>query len=901
MINIKKVSKAYQIDNNQSVHALNDINLKLPNQGLIFIVGKSGSGKSTLLNLLAGLDLVSEGDIEVFGYKLAKLTKSELNQYRNTMVGVIFQEYNLIPELNVEQNIRLSKSLQGVKTDNADIEKILTYVELSGYSKRQTSQLSGGQKQRVAIARALAKESMIMLADEPTGSLDSKTGEDIIKLLKKISLKQLVIIVSHDRSLANSYADQIIELKDGKIEENLYLNSKLTYEPLNVSLIKPKMPHKIVLNMSLKSLMFKMSHLIFSVILLSMMIALTAIIMSMESYSPEDYRYDVLTKNSSNIMTINKQKTFPLINLTYQTSLDDENINEMSDLGIENGIIVNTNLDTLSIENSTIRNKTGFERRFFITEFSGVSTINYDIIDQFDMDILAGTLPVLEDEIAISFYTYSLLKSLGVKDHFGDMIDLSVPNDLVGKSIHINHDELNSAKIVGIIDTGLNMTKYSRLLESDEKWIDAYPNLMNDFNYKMNYEQHNLLYVSSLLLQKIEDKGIKLHAQPYQFSLSKSNQVSNYTYIRVNNDEAITTSTSHLSGIYLSIGKWLTYNPSKALNLYEMYFDWLDHYIKNEEKIPKEHIYQALVYYYEYKETNETVDHYDTWTADSIYYQLYASLLYGSLLDFTPYSSQSVFYLSNAFGESGKDLQIKAYQEIIPTLVTEETFKIEFRFGVDESDFSEVSLLGIILDQNETDLYVSESLYETIKTTSVDYNRFMLIAYLSDPSIVKKVNHMNYSDSNLNVSHYSFSEINMVESNIVLYKILLPGLLIIMMSIFTLLFSQIIHLTIMHHIKQIGVLVASGFKMMYIFTIYFYASSIIGFISMFIGVVLAQIGLYLMNIFTLGDHKLLFLFKSSMNVYILVTIMLFIVLSVNLGVNIYLRLKKQPILNINSV
>ncbi len=901
MINIKHVSKNYQVDNNLKVKALVDINLLLPNQGLIFVVGKSGSGKSTFMNLLAGLDQATEGSIEVFGHKLEALSSSELNQYRNTMVGIVFQEYNLIPELNVYENIRLGLTLHGVKSENQVIENILTFVGLQGYKERKIDELSGGQQQRVAIARALAKSSKIILADEPTGSLDSKTGEEITKLLKKISQKQLVIVITHDQSLAKAYADQIIELKDGRIIENQVFSNHLDYEPLKSVLIKPHMPHKLIFEMSVKSLMFKMSHFIFSVMLLAIMIALTAIIISMESYVPEAYRNELLNQNEFNTMTFYKQKNFSDVNQSFQTSLNNQDLMDIEALGIEDMVIVNTNLESLSIDESTIRSKTGYERRFFITELLGVAHINLDTLNHLKMDLVTGSLPVERDEVAISYYTYWLLKSLGVKDYLGITIDVSEPNDLIGKRINLSSNIIQSVKIVGIIDTKLPMATFGKLLENDDTWIVDYPNLLSEFEYKMNHEYHNLFYISKALLETIEDKGIKLQPQPYTLSLSKSNQVSTYSYIRKINDDVIATSLNHTSGVYLSLNKWLSYNPNKALNLYETYFEWLNKYIKDENKITKEKIYEALVYYYDLKGINETIDHYDTWLEDSIYYELYAGLLYGSLTNFMPSTSNSIFYLNNSFGESGKDLQIKAYQEIIPTLVIEDVVILEFKYTVDHIENMEVDVLGIILNQQETNLYVSDLLYESLYARSIDYNRFMVIAHIEDQNLMTQVNHLNYSDNQLKVRHYLFNEIDKVESNIQLYRIILPALLVISLIIFAIFFSQIIHLTILHHIKQIGILIASGFKMIYIFLIYFYASIIIGLCAFIIGTTLTEIGIYWINIYILMDTDLLFLFSTSTNTYVLVASMLIVVLSVNVGFNVYVRLKKQPIFNINII
>lgn len=200
-----------------NVVALNGVSFDLPDKGMVFILGKSGSGKSTLLNVLSGMDTFDEGDIFVDDKNLAKMSLKELDNYRNTCCGFVFQEYHLIAELSVRDNILLSLNLKGEKKGDEELNRVLDEVELSGYENRSVTELSGGQKQRVAIARAIVKDPEIVFADEPTGALDNKTGESILQLLKKLSLDRLVVVVTHDREFAEKYGDRIIEIADGKV------------------------------------------------------------------------------------------------------------------------------------------------------------------------------------------------------------------------------------------------------------------------------------------------------------------------------------------------------------------------------------------------------------------------------------------------------------------------------------------------------------------------------------------------------------------------------------------------------------------------------------------------------------------------------------------------------------
>jgi len=217
VLEIKNLTKIYKTKGGVDVKALNDVSTVFPETGMVFLLGKSGSGKSTLLNVCGGLDSPTSGEIIVKGKSSKNFTQSDFDSYRNTFVGFIFQEYNILNEFTVEENIALALELQGKSKDKEAIEELLEKVDLKGFGNRKPNTLSGGQKQRIAIARALIKSPEIIMADEPTGALDSTTGKQVFETLKKLSKDTLVMVVSHDREFAETYADRIIELKDGKI------------------------------------------------------------------------------------------------------------------------------------------------------------------------------------------------------------------------------------------------------------------------------------------------------------------------------------------------------------------------------------------------------------------------------------------------------------------------------------------------------------------------------------------------------------------------------------------------------------------------------------------------------------------------------------------------------------
>ena len=217
MIEVRNLYKTYKPKKGKAVEALKNISLKFEDKGLVFILGKSGSGKSTLLNMLGGLDKFDAGEIIIKGKSSSDFTQSDFDSYRNTFIGFIFQEYNILNDFTVGANIALSMELQGKKPTKEALNSILDEVDLTGFASRKPNELSGGQKQRVAIARALIKNPEIIMADEPTGALDSNTGKQVFDTLKKLSKDKLVIVVSHDREFAEQYGDRVIELADGEI------------------------------------------------------------------------------------------------------------------------------------------------------------------------------------------------------------------------------------------------------------------------------------------------------------------------------------------------------------------------------------------------------------------------------------------------------------------------------------------------------------------------------------------------------------------------------------------------------------------------------------------------------------------------------------------------------------
>ncbi len=222
MIRLENVHKYFNRYKKNQIHVINNTSFTLDKTGLVAILGDSGSGKTTLLNAIGGLDKVSKGHIYIDGERITKRSSHKIDQIRNLNIGYIFQDYKLIDNMTVYENVALSLKIIGLK-NKKEIEKRVMYalesVNMARYKNRPANMLSGGERQRVGIARALVKNPKIIIADEPTGNLDSKNSLEVMNIIKSISNKYLVILVTHEEELARFYATKIIELKDGIVEK----------------------------------------------------------------------------------------------------------------------------------------------------------------------------------------------------------------------------------------------------------------------------------------------------------------------------------------------------------------------------------------------------------------------------------------------------------------------------------------------------------------------------------------------------------------------------------------------------------------------------------------------------------------------------------------------------------
>lgn len=595
MLEIKNLCKTYYPKNGQPVQALKSVSAKFIEKGLVFILGKSGCGKSTLLNCIGGLDKFDSGEIVIKGKSSKEFTGSDFDSYRNTFIGFIFQEYNILSEFNIEKNIALALELQGKKADKKAVDKILEMVDLKEFGKRKTTELSGGQKQRVAIARALIKDPEIIVADEPTGALDSATGIQVFDTLKKLAQEKLVIVVSHDREFAEIYGDRIIEMKDGviisdetkrkvapksvsddltfigedlihikkghkfsqdekdmiikflesrdtetiisvddqknqkfkkvaKIDDNNH-TEKFTdttdedrvgkvYNKKDLKLIKSRLKWKDSFKMGASSLKTKPVRLMFTILLSFIAFTIFGVVDTLSSFNrpeavwatvekfenkyvsilrevPSDYGNDVMPFQESDIALLNEK--FPEIKIKKVVNA---NVNHGSNY------YSNWESNRLYISNSEITSDTSnVVKAPFI---SGMTYLTEQDIQTLGFNVVAGRLPEVAGEVAISKHIFDCYKELNT-ELTEDALLTTYKNGYVN---NFNSGSFNF-KIVGIVDDHYDLSKYNSVTTEE---LNKDYSLKEKIARELSFGFTNMLYISEVDYEESADRTVRFNS-----------------------------------------------------------------------------------------------------------------------------------------------------------------------------------------------------------------------------------------------------------------------------------------------------------------------------------------------------------------------------------------------------
>ena len=495
MMKILSVCKSYKSKKGISHQALKDINLNLPDKGLVFILGKSGSGKSTLLNLLGGLDCPTSGSIEVDNYDLSSLKSSKFADYRNSYIGFIFQDFYLLNEFTVFENVSLALDLQGI-TDKNLVYSTIKKVGLEGYEEKYPNELSGGERQRVAIARAIIKNPKYILADEPTGNLDTDTTVEIMELLHSLSKENLVLVISHDKNSAYQYADRIIEIANGEIisdkaedvAEKSIDDDKTDF--VVQSFPKTKMRKKFFKNKLPRILLYSfMVAIIMIVMLLAQTITKfdSAQIVQAE-FDKSDSDSVLLTKPFNETQQKDAKKLNKVIN--GFAKIEESDVEAFYDAGYKNniykvyksGIIINQSQVSAGMSSNV------FDESLFIIEPLGVMVVDEKfLIERFGkLEYIAKAEYIHPTGIIITDYIADLMLSSGQLTYADNY------EDLLGEyhwGSRESYSCVSRGYINGIIETG---------------YKDKYKNLFSGIG-KLSLNNVNKLMENEELLTLVDD------------------------------------------------------------------------------------------------------------------------------------------------------------------------------------------------------------------------------------------------------------------------------------------------------------------------------------------------------------------------------------------------------------
>ena len=497
MLNLKNITKIYKTSSFEQ-KALDDVSISFRNNEFVFILGESGSGKTTLLNIIGGLDNSYEGDLIINGKSTKNFKNEDFDSYRNNLLGLVFQNYNLINHLSVLENVELPLKLANVDYKKRKELALLSLkkVNLENHIYKKPNELSGGERQRVAIARAIVNNPKIITLDEPTGALDSKTSIEIMELIKEISKDKLVIMVTHNKELSKKYASRIIELKDGKIikDTNNYNSNEKEEILLN---IKTKMKFMDALKLSLSNIKTKKGRTILTSLASSIGIIGIALVLSLSNgFNKQIKKYEqkifstmpiVINKEALNLTLDDNKKlnTYQNINYVIPRKSDSDDIIKYNNISNDYlNYIEKINKDYTYGINYVKNPNINFiykdkNNKLFLTDNSTLNikcipktSNNNNFIDIY-YDILKGRLPNSKNEIVLEVDSYNkvdsnLLELLGLdfssNVSFEDIMnsdiiivfndDLYVRNNSYwSKSINLDklYDKSYPLKVVGII------------------------------------------------------------------------------------------------------------------------------------------------------------------------------------------------------------------------------------------------------------------------------------------------------------------------------------------------------------------------------------------------------------------------------------------------------------------
>lgn len=834
MIEIKNLSKKYKSKSGVMTTALDNISLKLPKRGLIAIVGKSGSGKSTLLNIIGGLDKADQGEILLNKKDVLKFKGKKLNLYRNTYLGFIFQDYNLISNLNVKENLEVALELQKQKNDNFQVEEILKKIDLSGYEKRKVNELSGGQKQRIAIARALIKEPQILLADEPTGNLDTQTSKDIFELLKEISKEKLVILITHDYESAKKYSDGICEISDGKITKNTI--SEIEDVDSDLKLRKGRLTFFKSIKYAFVNLRKKKIRLIFTTFIMTCTLFALSFLLMLINFDVNKIHSETLINNGNTNLTVVKESSFN----SYEAFTEDELIQisklVSSELTYYPIIVSDNNYTGLELRTSwyaTDEKKEEMEdayknayNTYYVTSF----VLNQLTDDKLNELNIIGSIPDEPNEVLISQYLADQLVTFGVMSKYeisvdGTLIESSGAiffddyEDIISNDLPIYIDDNYETEIIitGIIieDTLEDYYSLKDILAND---MDINPTVLFSEFIENIYPSLNVLTVSENFTETMvisENSELDTSFYPIVYILDGTRTYLNYKTSYITDKISIYNGSNTISISSLDEDEIILSQVS-ITQLYSSYNEELSNYISNLMTVYKTKVeeYNVNIAIEEEKvsEDSEYIPIEYDYPEDYDYEEEYENFFYDFIEE------------NNIIGES---ISI----EITDLNDDSEETRIET---------TDLTVVGVYYSEGDNNVYISENILLDYERSNFEITE-VYFEINSEETLLSIFNTFDENDEYVLISSYSsvMEDLSEVVVNVEqIAKYVSIGVLI-----FTIiLFMNFIVNSINSRKKDVGILRAIGASSFDIYKMFYLESTIIAVLSLSFATVLSIIG-----------------------------------------------------------
>lgn len=831
MIELKNIKRTYQSKSGSTTEALKGISLEFGKKGMTFILGKSGSGKSTLLNILGGLDKYDGGDLCILGKSTKDFKTADFDSYRNTYVGFVFQEFNLLEDYNVYENVLLALQLQQKEVNPEEIETLLEKLELAELKERKVNELSGGQKQRVAIARALIKNPKIILADEPTGNLDSDTGRQVMNLLKEISKEKLVLVVSHDRESAYQYGDRIIEIVDGKIVSDAGVSVPKEEEEYQV--VSSKLPWKESFKLGIGSLRHKKIKLFFTIVLTICSLLFMGIVDTLSSYDIDLAHAKLL---------VDKEEQFVQVE-SYQFYTDDDY----------------TNKESLSLTEEEMEN--------IQKKISKKSSFIYSIIGGYPYLDFYKVFHLVDDEF-VHYYTYGTLELEIVED-----LDYLNQVKIIGRKPSSKKEIVISNVIANeIIKAGVEREDGSLYKPKD------YKEMLEDDNWYLFGEGEKIKIVGIIDydLSKYQDV-LKKYQEPTTPHISATNK----EYILFQEYCAKLNNVYNKIFVLEGFTKELEFDVKLPLtrNIYsELKSDEVK--LKREGKYIDPSLIHREIEYFDGKDWVKTT------SLKKNEVIINASQL--SSFDDSDYREKVTNYINQNLGKSQLEAEKEFFKEyikkydVIGKKVTIELNSNSFqsKSSIDEK-YEDLEIVGItgLLSNNQEYYYVSTELFGKYDSKIIE-PKGVFILENTKSGFHKWMKEFPYYDTISLKSSYSADVTDMARTVILLKR--LAFYLFVVFALFTIiLMSNFIISSISYRKKEIGILRGLGARNRDVTKIFIWEGIFLATISFILTSILLVVVTHLLNwVIMSGTALLLTPFILTVRQFIVIFLMVFIIIAI---------------------